>query len=238
MKTISIFKYFIYSIFLSLLLISCSKEVNQNFTMDEANAKSAIREIIGSKGEITLLINDVSQQKTILSLAQFNKIAKELTIPKTYQANEAVLLIDNSLDKSYKSQSRQLISFWQMDDDAGPKPAGYYHVQFYPNSPLNQQLGGIYAMHLYFNTDLAGRVVGSPSISYTGIGLSSWQQVNISSISFNGGNYTSSFNISGINTYGVQFGSFTLGWSAMSNFKITINMDELASKQVTIIEQR
>lgn len=233
----SVLNYF-YLISLTFLLNACSKELNQNSTIDEISAKNAIREIVGSKGEITFLTNELSQKTSILSLSQLQEIAKELSVPKTYQANEAVLIIDTSLSKSYKSQLKKVKSMWLMEDDEGPKPAGYYHVQFNANSPLNQNLGGLYTLHLYFNTDSDGRVIGSPSISYTGVGLASWQQVNISSISFNGGNYTSSFNISGINTYGVQFGSFTLGWSAMSNFLITINMDEFASKQVTIIEQR
>lgn len=233
----SILKYF-HLISFTLLLNACSKELNQNSTIDEISAKNAIREIVGSKGEITFLSNELSQKTSILSLSQLHEIAKQLSVPNTYQANKAELLIDTSLSKSYKSQLKKVKSMWLMDDDAGPKPAGYYHVQFLANSPINQYSGGLYVMHLYFSTDSYGRVIGSPSISYTGVGIASWQQVNISSISFNEGNYTSSFNISGINTYGVQFGSFTLGWSAMSNFLIKINMDEFASKQVTIIEQR
>lgn len=99
----SILKYF-HLISFTLLLNACSKELNQNLTIDEISAKNAIREIVGSKGDITFLTNELSQKTSILSLSQLQEIAKELSVPKTYQANEAVLIIDTSLSKTYKSQ--------------------------------------------------------------------------------------------------------------------------------------
>lgn len=95
-----------------------------------------------------------------------------------------------------------------------------------------------YILHLFFYTNTSGQIVGTPTLFYTGIGFYSWQQMNMSSISFNPSNYSSNFIITGVNTYGVQIGGITLGWSAYDKFDITMNMDELARYEVIVIEKK
>ena len=68
----SVLNYF-YLISLTFLLNACSKELNQNSTIDEISAKNAIREIVGSKGEITFLTNELSQKNINL---EFVSIAR------------------------------------------------------------------------------------------------------------------------------------------------------------------
>ena len=97
---------------------------------------------------------------------------------------------------------------------------------------------GKYILHLFFNTNASGQIVGTPTLFYTGIGLYSWQQMNMSNISFNSLNYSSNFTITGINTYGVQIDGFTFGWSSYANFNITISVDEFGRYEVVVIEKK
>ena len=222
----------------TILLASCTKELNYSQGNNEQLiAEELIRKVVGSKGEIVSFSSENNAKQSILSLTEFQQAVKDLSNSKTYISKKVYLIIDKKLSTNNPKQTNTVKSISSLDDE-GPRRAGYYHVQFSPNSSINDGLGGSYTLHLYFNTDSEGRVIGSPSLSYTGIGIASWQQVNMSSISYNNSNYTSSFTISGINTYGIQFGSFTLGWSCVSNFLIKITMDESVSKQVTIIDQR
>lgn len=235
----SIYKPFCLFFSFAILQISCTKDMSEHSnSVDEISAEKSVSEIAGEKGEFISLSKNFFKKSTLINLSQFKRILQSYDSLKTYQANVAELVIDTLTKIRNRPLYNQTKILSLIDDDAGPKPAGYYHVQFPVNSPINQYSGGLYVMHLYFSTDSYGRVIGNPSIIYTGIGYSSWEQSNVSAISYNGNSYTSSFNITGMNTYGIQFGSFTLGWSSMSNFLITINMDEAATKQVTIIEQR
>lgn len=238
MKTKFIFKSLYFFSFLILFLGSCSKSLDfSEPSKDQLDARASMLKIVGSKGQIVSFPSSIDDNVSILSSTEFQQVVKELINPKTYESKRAELIKEKNISKEYLLQTNSIKSFSYLDDE-GPRRAGYYHVQFSANSNINDGLGGSYTLHLYFNTDSYGKVIGSPSLSYTGIGISSWQQVNMSSVSFNASNYTSSFTISGINTYGIQFGSFTLGWSSVSNFLIRVNMEESASKQVILIEQR
>jgi hypothetical protein len=54
-------------------------------------------------------------------------------------------------------------------------------------------------------------------------------------VSFNSSTLISTFAITGVATFGVQMGSgTTVGWGSNVTFYITINMDEYASKPVSI----
>ena len=229
------------SMSITFLLFSCTKDIGTSQLLNQENsAKQAVRNIVGSNGDIKLLSNKLDHNFKSLTLSQLQKIVSSQNYIRTYKINSVEFLVDKVLSKSYEGQVDNIKTLTEFEDDVedGPKPAGYYHVQFYSGSPLNQDLGGFYILHLYFNTDANGRVIGTPTISYTGWGLFSWQQVNMSNISFNANSLVSSFTVSGINTYGIQVGGMTLGWSAIKNFLVTINLDELSSKLVTLVEQQ
>jgi hypothetical protein len=236
MKMTSKLKLIAYFFTFTFLLFSCKKDMGVSDRLnEETSAKLTIRKIVGSKGDIKLLVNRSDIKSKVLNLSQLKNIVIDQSRIKTYQANKTEFILDKNFSKSYQGQIVEINSLTEFEDDieSGPRPAGYYHVQFFAGSPLNQDLGGFYTLHLYFNTDANGRVIGNPSISYTGFGLFSWQQVNISNISFNANTL-----VSRTNTYGIQVGGMTLGWSAMKDFLITINLDELSSKLVTLIEQQ
>lgn len=241
MKLHSKLNLIVCSMSINFLLLSCTKDIGTNQLINKENsAKQAVRSIVGSKGDIKLLPNRVENDFKSLTLAQLQNIVSGQNRIRAYKISNVEFVVEKNLSKSYQDQNVKINSLTEFEEDVegGPRPAGYYHVQFFAGSPLNQDLGGFYTLHLYFNTDANGRVIGTPTISYTGFGLFSWQQVNMSNIAFNTNSLISSFTVSGINTYGIQVGGMTLGWSAIKNFLVTINLDELSSKLVTLIEQQ
>lgn len=221
------FKAIIVSI---VLFTSCAKEVAIS---DREYAIHTIKNTLGDKVENIFYSSEGGENAPIIDIKDFPNFVKSISAKKRY-VSKKIELVDNYLIKS-----SAIKSFDEYEDDVvgGAKLAGYYHVQFDPSSPLNKDLGGFYTLHLYFNIDANGRVIGSPTISYTGFGIFSWQQVNISTISFNPNSNTSQFTITGINTYGAQVGGMTIGWSSMANFQISVNMNEMSTKQVILIEQ-
>ena len=96
---------------------------------------------------------------------------------------------------------------------------------------------GFYTMHLDFNTDKYGRVIGNPTVSFTGVGFFSWTYVNSSQINFNSANTTSTFTITGTNLFGIQLGGLTLGWTNRSNYYFSVNMDSDFEKEAVKVEQ-
>lgn len=213
-----------------LLFTSCSKEVANS---EKDFAVQTVKNIFGEKAENIFYSSERGMNAPIIDVKDFPNFVKAISAKKRFVSNK-IELVDNY---SIKSSSIKTFDEYEEDVIGGANPAGYYHVQFNSSSPLNRDLGGFYTLHLYFNTDINGRVIGSPSISYTGFGIFSWQQVNISSISFNPVTNTSQFTITGINTYGAQVGGMTIGWSSMTNFQISVNMNELSTKQVILTEQ-
>ena len=93
-------------------------------------------------------------------------------------------------------------------------------------------------MHLDFNTDQFGRVIGTPTLSFTGIGFFYWTYVNSSSITFNPSTTTSTFTITGNNLFGIQLGGLTLGWTERSNYYFSVNMDSDYTKNAVRVEQK
>jgi hypothetical protein len=83
-------------------------------------------------------------------------------------------------------------------------------------------------MSLVFNTDTYGRVVGNPSIIFSGLTLFSWNQTYMSPISYNLANHTSTFIISGTATYTISIGGnvgTSLGWVIRETYQVVINTD-------------
>lgn len=212
-----------------LLFTSCTKEVEIS---DREYAIQTIKNTLGDKVENIFYSSESRENAPVIDVKDFPNFVKAISAKKRFVSNK-IELVDNYLIKSNSIKSLD-----ENDDIVGgAKKEGYYHVQFDYSSPLNKDLGGFYTLHFYFNTDANGRVIGAPTISYTGFGIFSWQQVNISTISFNPISNTSQFTITGINTYGAQVGGMTIGWSSISNFQISVNMNEFSTKQVILTEQ-
>lgn len=238
-------------LFLLMFTISCTKKESELTMQDkQTNAIKQLKEIVGEQGEIKIInpsesksifkIDENSNQAKIknLSLNEFKEVFKEIGTEIKYEAVRSTLVLDSSINPTSKIKSNSIQTFDDDEEEDGPGKAGYHHAEFKSGSPLNVDKGGWYTLHLNYSTNANGQIVGNPTISFTGFGFYSWQQVNMSSISFNPSNYSSNFIITGVNTYGVQIGGITLGWSAYDKFDITINMDELARYEVIIIEKK
>jgi hypothetical protein len=238
-------------LFLLMFTISCTKIESELTIQDkQTNAIKQLKEIVGEQGLIKIInpseskaiftIDENSNQAKIknLSLNEFKEVFKEIGTEIKYEAVRSTLVLDSSISPTSKIKSNSIKSFDDDDEDEGPGTAGYHHAQFGTGSILNKDKIGKYILHLFFNTNTSGQIVGTPTLFYTGIGFYSWQQMNMSSIIFNPSNYSSNFIITGVNTYGVQIDGLTIGWSSYANFNIKISMDELGRYEVVVIEKK
>jgi hypothetical protein len=226
---------------------SCQKEhIQVSETALEKNAINEIKKIVGLNEEVVVIkktesdLMNASQtldlknsSKRNLTLSEFKdvyesrKVKNVKTVGMFVSANPINLPSDSVVEK---------LKIKSMDDEEDvedkPRPAGYYHAMFsfantyFTNVNQNVRDGGIYNMYLDFNTDASGKIIGTPSISFVGIGFYSWSQINASQITFNPSSTTSTFTITGVNLLGIQIGGVTLGWPSRTNYYFTVDMDE------------
>lgn len=231
--------------------IGCKKESEvPNQSKVDKDPVATIRSIVGNKGTISILKNqqnfNLSSSKKgeelkdsslrILSIQEFKKLYQELNSIEYVQIG-----LDSNLNKK-KSLSEY--SDDNYDDDPG-KP-GLHKVQFYaaPFSYFNGTYGinnsniPLAILNLWFETDIHGRVIGTPILFYTGVSLlQMWTQLLTTNIQFNQSNLTSKFSIGGSTLYGINVYGQNIGWTTSSNYIITINMnDEFGSDGKVIIK--
>ena len=138
--------------------------------------------------------------------------------------------LDSTLNKKKASSE-------YADDDYSYDPGkpGLHKVQFYaaPISYLNGTYGinthysTFSVLNLWYETDIYGRVIGTPTLFYTGVNfLQTWTQLLTTSIQFNQGNLTSSFSIGGTTLTGINVYGQNIGWTTSSHYIITISMDD------------
>ena len=115
------------------------------------------------------------------------------------------------------------------EDGSGPRviPQGFYirenYGSWWQNNNGNSSI--MSTMSIVFNTDTYGRVVGSPSIIFSGISLFTWNQAYLSPISYNLANHTSTFTISGTAAFGISTGGTVLGWVSRQIYEVVVNTD-------------
>jgi len=236
MKKISTF---VLSICILIFLSSCKKE-SSTTKLDDSMSK--IRDIVGESGRFITLDEKNMNNVPVLSIDEFKLAYKEFNSPKKFTAIAELKQNDNTSNASVKKTS-SITTYDEYEDD-GPRPAGYYHasfpfyVSYYTSINNNIMPHGFYTMHLDFNTDQFGRVIGNPTLSFTGVGFFSWTYVNSSQINFNSSNTTSTFTITGSNMFGIQLGGLTLGWSNRSNYFFSVNMDSNYEQDAVRVEQK
>ena len=227
-------------LFIAILIttIGCKKESEvTSQSQVEKDPVATIRSIVGNKGTISLLKSQNSSSKfsekeevlkdsslRILSIQEFKKIYQELNSIQYVQIG-----LDSNLNKK-KSFSE--FSDDNTDDDPG-RP-GLHKVQFYPapysyfngTYGINNSNIPLAILNLWYETDIHGRVIGTPILFYTGVSLLQiWTQLITTSIQFNQSNLTSNFSIGGSTLYGINVYGQNIGWTTSSNYIITINMD-------------
>ena len=225
---------------LFVTIIGCNKESEvPNQSQIDKNPVATIRSIVWNKWTISFLKNKQnyslkSSEKEevlkdsslrILSIQEFRKIYQELNSIEYVQIG-----LDSNLNKK-KSSSEYA------DDDYSYDPGrpGLHKVQFYaaPFSYFNGTYGindsniPLAILNLWYETDIHGRVIGTPILFYTGVSLlQMWTQLLTTNIQFNQSNLTSKFSIGGSTLYGINVFGQNIGWTTSSNYIITINMDD------------
>lgn len=217
---------------------SCQKELSSTKVDD---SMSKVRDIVGESWRFITLDEKNINNVPILSIEEFKLAYKEFNSPKKFTGLAELKKNENASVISVKKTS-SITAFDENEEDS-PRPAGYYHasfpfyVSYYTSINNNIMPHGFYTMHLDFNTDQFGRVIGNPTLSFTGVGFFSWTFVNASQINFNSSNTTSTFTITGNNLFGIQLGGLTLGWSNRSNYYFTVNMDSDYKNNAVKVEQ-
>jgi hypothetical protein len=226
-------------------LTSCAKQV-ANADQDEVNI-SQLKKIVGNEGLIlkaipassNIISNSIQginkQSSKTLTLDEFSKIYQNIKAGRNKKIEFKEFKYQKDTAGNYEKivESKSAIKSFEIYEDAedgsGPRvrPQGYYVVNNYGS--LGQNNNGnseiMTTMSIVFNTDTYGRVVGSPSLIFSGLTLFSWNQSYLSPISYNLANNTSTFIISGTKTYGISMGGTVLGWVERVTYQIVINTD-------------
>jgi len=237
-------------IVLLIITIGCKKEsdVTKQSQVDK-DPVAAIRSIVGNKGTISILKN---QQNYSLKSSEKDEVIDDSNLRilsiqefrKMYQALNSIEYVQIGLDSNLNKKKSS--SEYADDNYDDPGKPGLHKVQFYaaPFSYFNGTYGinnsniPLAILNLWYETDIHGRVIGTPILFYTGVSLlQMWTQLLTTSIQFNQSNLTSKFSIGGSTLYGINVYGQNIGWTTSSNYFITINMnDEFGSDGKVIIK--
>ncbi len=226
-------------------LTSCAKQV-ASVDQDEVNI-SQLKKIVGNEGLIlkaipassNIISNSIQginkQSIKTLTLDEFSKIYQNIKAGrnKRIELKESKFQKDTAGNNEKIVESKSTIKSFDMYEDAedgsGPRVirSGFHWFTNYNSITQNNNGNSsiLSSMTLLFNTDAYGRVVGSPSLIFSGITLFTWNQGYLSPISYNLANHTSTFTISGTATYGISMGGTVLGWVSRETYEIVVNTD-------------
>jgi hypothetical protein len=120
-----------------------------------------------------------------------------------------------------------------MDIDDEPGKPGLHRIKYYsfPYNVFNGTYGinegrsPLTTLNLWFETNNQGRVIGTPTIFYSGVTfIQNWTQLYVTEIQYNASNNTSTFTIAGTTLYGVNIFGQNIGWTGSGGFNISVNM--------------
>jgi hypothetical protein len=226
-------------------LTSCAKQIT-SADQDEVNI-SQLKKIVGNEGLIlkaipapsSIISNSIQginkQSSKTLTLDEFSKVYQNIKASrnKKIEFKEFKYQKDTTGNNEKIVETKSTIKSFDIYEDAedgsGPRVIreGFHWFKNYNSITQNNNGNSsiLSSMTLLFNTDTYGRVVGSPSIIFSGITLFTWSQGYLSPISYNLANHTSTFTISGTATYGVSLGGTVLGWVSRETYQVVVNTD-------------
>lgn len=230
------------------LLIACEKESSSS--IKEANVATIesdlalVKSIVGKRGNLFVMYstdpngkinnesgksaNSLSSNIRTIEIKDFSKIFESLTSDSIFATG---IMVKKQGDSLQLRSNAIKVNDERADD--GPGPAGLYRFTFGPSSGNNPSFFS--NLNLSFNSNSDGSINGTPSLYFSGIQLFGWQSQNTSLVSFNPSTFVSTFAVTGVATFGIQMGSgTTLGWGSNITFYISVNMDEFATKPVSI----
>jgi hypothetical protein len=226
-------------------LISCTKQLT-SADQDEINI-SQLKKIVGNEGLIlkaipapssitTNSIREINKQVSkTLTLDEFSKIYQNIKAGRNKKVEFKEFKYQKDTAGNYekifetKSTIKSFETYEDAEDGSGPRviPEGFHWFTNYNSITQNNNGNSsiLSSMTLLFNTDTYGRVVGSPSLIFSGITLFTWNQSYLSPISYNLANHTSTFTISGTATFGISTGGTVLGWVSRETYQVVVNTD-------------
>ena len=224
------FAFFKYLTFIIIILNSCTKDDVTILNENQA-AINEIKKIVGDNGKIEVLSKnfnleaiDIKSESTIdsnsykyLSLSEFRQLYESIG---KYQFERVVEKDSNSSIKS-------------MDIDDDPRKPGLHRIKYYSfpfnlingTYGINEAKSPLTILNLWFETNKQGRVIGTPTIFYSGVTfIQNWTQLYVTEIQYNASSNTSTFTIAGSTLYGVNIIGQNIGWTSKGGFNISINM--------------
>jgi len=239
-------------ILVTFILFSYGCQKEDSMSIKEFEYKEAfnqINSIVKGKGNIFKL-NSVRNLNNItsndlrldsiekLNIEQFKAVFMLLNTPTS---SVAIAKIENPKD-SLQIKASSFKKLDEYDSYDSLRPAGTYRADFtlFPSQFYNFNTGGFYNLHISFQTNSLGAVIGDPKVYLTGIGLSGWQQMSVSGISFNKALATSTFIVHGVTTFGISFsngGGMTLGFTMERDYLFNISMESFFQNKAVYVEQ-
>jgi hypothetical protein len=231
------------------ILFGCNKEVMTEKYDEEYNkALNQLSSIVKGKGKV-FKIEHYNDSNYIISNEYKNSPIQKLSLDDFKNTFSILTIKTNSFAKaefinkkdSITIKSSSIKRFDEIEGYDSVRPAGSYKADFtlFPSQFYDGRTGGFYNLHLSFQTNSFGQVIGDPKVYLTGIGLSGWQQMSVSAISFNKALTTSTFIVHGITTFGISFsnGGMTLGFTMERDYLFNISMESYFQNKAVYVEQ-
>lgn len=219
------------SLKLSLLLlvylwnVSCNKsEIIYPTLTRSDNAIIELKKIVGNNGNVFKIDTNNSNKVKIDHLMTLN----EFKI--IYNHRDTLIRIKN--DKIH-SKRNDIKSNSTILNDESPGRPGLHKIKFYATPisyfkgiyGINNSISSFSVLNFWYETDISGRVIGTPIMFYTGVNiLQTWTQLVVSKIEFNPVTSINTFSIGGKTTYGLNIYNQLIGYEHGGGFNISINM--------------
>jgi hypothetical protein len=209
---------------------SCTKnEVNKQTIDSSENAINELKKIVGDNGTVFKFDSNhlnyrfSNQLKSdILTLDQFKLI---------YNKPDTLIRIKN--DEIWLIQTDIKIYSEILNDEFPGRP-GLHKIKYYATPisyfkgiyGINNSISSLSVLNFWFETDNAGRVIGTPIMFYSGVNiLQTWTQLVVTKIEFNPVTSTNTFSIGGKTIYGLNIYNQLVGYEHTGGFNISVNMN-------------